>query len=118
MSGLLQSLLLAAFTGWLGYAAAGRRWRQAERRSVYRDYLVAADEVLRLLRKFEEEWNAKPDALPALYGELMEKNLQLDTKAQEVSLISPLKVWTAAANIPMSVDSLMDELVYNEGNDD
>ena len=78
MSGLLQSLLLAAFTGWLGYAAAGRRWRQAERRSVYRDYLVAADEVLRLLRKFEEEWNAKPDALPALYGELMEKNLQLE----------------------------------------
>lgn len=107
-------MLLAGFTGWLGYVAAGKRWRQGERRSVYSEYLVAADEVLRLLREFEKQWKADPVNRPALYDELMEKNFQLDTKAQQVRLLSPLKVWNACVAIPISVESLMMEVVYDD----
>lgn len=108
-------MLLAGFTGWLGYVAAGKRWRQVERRSVYSEYLVAADEVLRLLRAFEKQWVADPESFPTtLYDELMEKNLQLDTKAQQVRLLAPLKVWNAAVAVPGGVEGLMTEVVYDE----
>lgn len=121
--GMRDSLFLAAFTGlltgWVGYITAGRRWRQSERRSVYREYLIAAHEMMEAFHAFEKAWNANPEEMPQLlYESLTEKKRALEAKAQDIRLISPMKVCNAADGLVLSVHDVMDEVVYLEDDDD
>src|SRR5947207_2951328 len=96
-SGFTQAVVLALLTGWLGYVLAGRRWRQEERRAVYREYLHAAHETLDVLYEFERRWEQNPDEMPTeLYEKLMEKNRKLESASHDVHLIAPMKVYNAA----------------------
>jgi hypothetical protein len=117
-SALVQSLVPAALTGWLGYVLAGRRWRQGERRTVYKEYLFAAHEALDALFEFERRWDQDPANMPReLYDSLVDKNRRLERASQDVRLIAPWKV-SNAASISGSIDSLLTEIVYIEESDD
>jgi hypothetical protein len=113
-----QAIVLALLAGWIGYAVGGRRWRQQERRTLYRDYLIAAHDALAALHAFEEEWNKNPTKMPnRLYYNLLDKSEKAEWMEQELRLIAPWKVCNAAT-ISGSIDSLLTEIVYDEDLDD
>lgn len=115
---LLQSIILALVTGWIGYVVAGRRWRQQERRTLYRDYLIAAREALKSLNEFEADWNEAPESMSVnLYFDLVSKAEKLDSLAQELSLIAPSRVHNSAYSIPSAIHDLLTEIVYIEDDD-
>lgn len=116
--GIAQSLLLALFTGWVGYVVSGRRWRQQERRTLYRDYLIIAHEALRILRTFEEEWDKHPTNMPVKrYRELVDQNRKVEETERELLLIAPWKV-CGAASISVGIEGLLTEIFYREDLDD
>jgi hypothetical protein len=104
------AIALAPFTGWTGYAFAGRRWRREERRSVYRDFLLAAHEAMDLLWTFEGEWKAQPEIFPeARFTQLERLARDLQRAAQDVRLLAPASVNEAASHIWISLEELFQD---------
>lgn len=114
MDSLLQGLILAVAGGWLGYAFAGRRWRQAERRVVYREYLLSAHNMFEEYFRFRDQWDRAPETMPEQgWHDLRSLMDEVRLKAQDVRLIAPLKLCERADAVWVSLQELMTELIPN-----